>query len=151
MNISRRIVILFSAMLVTWLATIAQASPEERAQLFKGEVRKQFMADGWTSTHDSRSQLILQKPMAGADAAIVHALTAEANGTRPIWRWTFTFEAVSERETSHQAQASVTTRGVSGKTKTIRLSTSAANQKYIDAKLRAANAAMPAKYKNTKQ
>ena len=151
MNISRRIVVFFSAILVTWLATIAQASPEERAQLFKGEVRKQFMADGWTSVHDSRSQLVLQKPMTGVDAAIVHALTAEPNGTRPIWRWTFTFEAISERETSYHAHASVTTRTVSGKTQTIPLSTNAANQKYIDAKLRAANAAMPAKYKNPKQ
>jgi hypothetical protein len=151
MNMPRRIAVFFSAILVTWLATIAQASPQERAQLFKSEVRKQFMADGWTSAHDSRSQLILEKQMTGVSAAIVHALTAEANGTRPIWRWTFTFKAISERETSHHAQASVTTRDVSGKTKTIPLSTNAANQQYIDARLRAANAAMPAKYKNTKQ
>ena len=151
MNISRRIVVFSSAILVTWLTTIAQASPEERAQLFRGEVPKQFMADGWTSVHDSRSQLVLEKPMTGVDAVIVHALTAEANGMRPIWRWTFTFKAISERETSHHARASVTTRDVSGQTRTIPLSTSAANRKYIDAKLLAADAAMPAKYKNSKQ
>lgn len=148
MNISRRIAVVSSAFLVTWLTAIAQASPEERAQLFKSEVLKQFAADGWRLAHQSRSQLVLEKPMTGVDAAIVHALTAEANGARPIWRWTFTFKAISEHETSHHAQASVTTRDASGKTKTIPLSTNPANQKYIDAKLRGANAAMPPRYKN---
>ena len=85
--------------------------------------------------------------MTGVSGAIVHALTAEPNGARPIWRWTFTFKAISERQTSHHAQASVTTRQVSGKAKTIPLSTNSANQRYIDARIRAADAAMPAKYK----
>ena len=147
MNTSRHLAVYISAILVTWLAAVAEASPEERAQLFKREVRNQFVADGWTSVHDVRSQLVLEKPMTGASGAIVHALTAEPNGARPIWRWTFTFKAISERQTSHHAQASVTTRQVSGKTKTIPLSTNPANQRYIDAKIRAANAAMPAKYK----
>jgi len=146
MNISRRLVICISTILVTWLA-VAEASPKERAQLFKREVRKQFVADGWTSVREAGSQLVLQKPMSGASGAIVHALTAGPNGARPIWRWTFTFKAVSERQTGHHAQASVTTRQVTGGTKTIPLSTNPANQKYIDAKIRAANAAMPAKYK----
>lgn len=147
MNTSRRVAIYISAILVTWPAAVAEASPEERAQLFKREVRKQFVADGWTSVHEARSQLVLQKPMTGVSGAIVHALTAEPNGARPIWRWTFTFKAISERRTSHRAQASVTTRQVSGNTKTIPLSTNPANQRYIDAKIRAAHAAMPAKYK----
>jgi hypothetical protein len=147
MKTPRRIAVCFPAILLICLATTVQASPEERAQLFKGEVRKQFAADGWTPKRESRLQLVLEKPMTGADAAIVHALTAEPNGARPIWRWTFTFKAISDRETGHQAQASVTTRDVSGKMNTIPLSTNAANQKYIDARLRAANAAMPAKYK----
>lgn len=147
MNMSRRTVALLSAILVTWLPSIAQASPEERAQLFKGEVRTQFVADGWTSVRDSRLQLVLQKPMTGVDAAMVQTLTAAAKGAQPIWRWTFTFKAVSERETRHQAQASVTTRDAKGKTTIIPLSTNPANQKYIDARLRAANAAMPPKYR----
>jgi hypothetical protein len=147
MKLFHRIAVFFPAILITWLPPIAQASPEERAQLFKGEVRKQFVADGWTSVHDSRSRLVLEKPMTGVNGAIVHALTAEPNDARPICRWTFTFEAISERKTSHHAQASVTTREVSGKTQTIPLSTNAANQRYIDAKLRAANAALPAKCK----
>jgi hypothetical protein len=147
MNISRRVAAILPIVLVTSLATAAQASPAERAQLFKDEVRRQFMADGWRPVHESRSQLALEKPMSGVSGAIVHALTAEPNGSRPIWRWTFTFTPVSERETSHHAQASVTTRDVSGKAKTIPLSTNPANQKYIDSKLRAANAALPAKYK----
>jgi hypothetical protein len=151
MNTSRYIAIVFSAVLVTSPAAIAQASSEERAQLFKGEVRRQFMTDGWTPVHESRHQLVLEKPMTGVSGAIVHALTAEPNGSRPIWRWTFMFKPISERETSHHAQASVSTRDVSGKAKPIPLSTNAANQKYIDAKLRAANAAMPAKYKSAKR
>ena len=146
MNTSRHVAV-YIVILVTWLAAVAEASPEERAQLFKREVRKQFVADGWTSVHDGQSQLVLEKPMTGASGAIVHALTAEPNGARPIWRWTFTFKAISERQTSHRAQASVTTRQVSGKTKTIPLSTNPANQRYIDARIRAANAAMPAEYK----
>jgi len=147
MNTSRYIAILIFAIVVRGLAATAHASPDERARLFKAEVRKQFIADGWKSVHESRSQLVLQKPMTGASGAIVHALTAEPNGARPIWRWTFTFNAISERQTDHYAQASVTTRQASGGTKTIPLSTNAANQKYIAGKLGAANAAMPSKYK----
>jgi hypothetical protein len=147
MSMTRHVAVSISAILVTWLAAVAEASPEERAQLFKREVRKQFEADGWTSVHDARSQLGLESPMTGASGAIVHALTGEPNGARPIWRWTFTFKAISERQTSYHAQASVTTRQVSGKTQTIPLSTNPANQRYIDSKIRAANAAMPAQYK----
>jgi hypothetical protein len=146
MTTSRHVAILLFAIVVARAAT-AQASPEERAQLFKAEVRRQFVADGWTSVHESRSQLVLEKPMTGLSGAVVHALTAEPKGARPIWRWTFTFKPISERRTVHRAQASVTTREVSGGTKTIPLSTNEPNQKYIDSKLRAANAAMPAKYK----
>ncbi len=146
MNTSRHAVYV-SAILVVWLATASEASPEERAQLFKREVRKQFVADGWRSVRESPSQLVLQKPMTGVSGAIVYALTAEPGGAHPIWRWTFTFQAMSERQTRHHAQAAVLTRQASGKTKTIPLSTNRANQRYIDAKLRAANAAMPATYK----
>jgi hypothetical protein len=147
MNVSRRIAASLRVILLTCVAATAQASPEERAQLFKGEVRRQFAADGWTPVQESRLQLVLEKPMSGVSGAIVHALTAEPNGSRPIWRWKFAFRPTSERHTDHTVQASVTTREVSGKMKTIPLSTNAANQKYIDSKLRAAEAAMPAKYK----
>ena len=145
-NQSNSLARLGAVVLALLAATTAHGSPDERAQIYKAEVLRQFVADDWKLARESKSQLVLQKPVTGPYAALVQALTNGSKGPRSLFQWTLTFTATSEHQTDHHAQAAITSRDAHGRPTAIPISTNPANKAYIDAKFRAADARMPAKY-----
>jgi hypothetical protein len=140
-----RTVSLLALILITATASM-YASAEERAQILKAKVIRQFVLSGWQLTQESSSQVVFEAKATGAAQILMPLFLTGASGSAPIVRCTVTIVPESEHYTHYQATLVMESKNAFGQPTTIAIT----NKKALadmTAKLKAASGELPQKYR----